>query len=95
MHCCWRGASLRGVEGMAVRVEVQMARGLPGLSLVGRAGSATRESRERVYSALRESGFSLPRGRVTLYLGAAGVPKEGPAFELALALGLAAGSGRV
>ncbi len=95
MHCCWRGASLRGVEGMAVRVEVQMARGLPGLSLVGRAGSATRESRERVYSALRESGFSLPRGRVTVNLAPAEEPKEGTAFDLAMALGLLEVSGQL
>ncbi len=73
---------------MAVRVEVQMARGLPGLSLVGQAGSATRESRERVFSALRESGYFLPRGRVTVNLAPAEEPKEGTAFDLAMALGL-------
>jgi magnesium chelatase family protein len=95
MHCCWRGASLRGIEGMAVRVEVQMARGLPGLSLVGQAGSATRESRERVFSALRESGYFLPRGRVTVNLAPAEEPKEGTAFDLAMALGLLEVSGQL
>ena len=83
MHCYWQGASLRGVQGLPVRVEVQMARGLPALSLVGQAGAATRESRERVYGALRESGYSLPRGRVTVNLAPADERKEGTAFDLA------------
>jgi len=88
MHCQWRGGSLRGVEGVPVRVEVQMARGLPGLSLVGLAGAATRESRERVLGALRESGFQAPSGRVTVNLAPAEEPKEGSAFDLPMALGL-------
>ncbi|MBN2170301.1 MAG: YifB family Mg chelatase-like AAA ATPase [Candidatus Krumholzibacteriota bacterium] len=88
MHCQWRGGSLRGIEGVPVRVEVQMARGLPGLSLVGLAGAATRESRERVLGALRESGFQAPSGRVTVNLAPAEEPKEGSAFDLPMALGL-------
>jgi magnesium chelatase family protein len=88
MHSSWQGASLRGVEGLPVRVEVQLARGLPALSLVGLAGAATRESRERVYGALRESGFELPAGRVTVNLSPAEEPKEGSAFDLPMALGL-------
>ena len=95
MHCYWQGASLRGVQGLPVRVEVQMARGLPALHLVGRAGTATRESRERVYGALRESGYALPRGRVTVNLAPADEPKEGTAFDLAMALGLLEVSGQL
>ena len=95
MHSSWRGASLRGVEGMPVRVEVQMARGLPGLSLVGLAGAATRESRERVYGALRESGFGVPAGRVTVNLAPAEEPKQGTAFDLPMALGLLEVSGQL
>ncbi len=95
MHCYWQGASLRGVQGLPVRVEVQMARGLPALSLVGQAGAATRESRERVYGALRESGYSLPRGRVTVNLAPADERKEGTAFDLAMALGLLEVSGQL
>ena len=95
MHSSWQGASLRGVEGLAVRVEVQLARGLPALSLVGLAGAATRESRERVYGALRESGFELPAGRVTVNLAPAEEPKEGSAFDLPMALGLLEVSGQL
>lgn len=95
MHCYWYGACLRGVEGIPVRVEVQMARGLPGLNLVGQAGVATRESRERVYGALRESGHDLPKGRVTVNLAPAEEPKEGSAFDLAMALGLLEVSGQL
>lgn len=95
MHSCWQGASLRGVEGLPVRVETQLARGLPALSLVGLAGAATRESRERVYGALRESGFELPAGRVTVNLAPAEEPKEGSAFDLPMALGLLEVSGQL
>ncbi|MCP4548250.1 MAG: YifB family Mg chelatase-like AAA ATPase [bacterium] len=88
MHCQWLGGSLRGVEGLPVRIEVQMTRGLPGLTLVGLAGAATRESRERVLSAIRESGFQTPAGRMTVNLSPAEEPKNGSAFDLAMALGL-------
>ena len=79
---------LRGIEGAPVRVEAQLSRGLPGLTLVGLAGAATRESRERVLGALRESGFQVPAGRATVNLSPAEEPKEGTAFDLAMALGL-------
>ena len=95
MHSIWKGVSLRGVEGIAVRVEVQMTRGLPGLGLVGLAGAATRESRERVLGALRESGFSVPEGRVTVNLAPAEEPKEGTAFDLPMALGMLEVSGQI
>ncbi len=95
MHCHWLSGSLRGVEGAAVRVEVQMARGLPGLCLVGLAGAATRESRERVLGAMRETGCEVPAGRVTVNLAPAEEPKEGSAFDLAMALGLLEVSGQI
>ena len=64
-------ASVIGVSGEAVRVEVDVAFGLPGLTIVGLAGSAVLEARERVRSALRNSGFELPARRITINLAPA------------------------
>jgi len=88
MHAVWEGASLRGLEALPVKVEVQMSRGLPGIGMVGLAGAATRESRDRVLGALRECGYQVPAGRVTVNLAPAEEPKEGSAFDLAIALGI-------
>jgi len=96
-----RAARARAASGLLLpldrveREEVQLARGLPALSLVGLAGAATRESRERVCGALRESGFELPAGRVTVNLAPAEEPKEGSAFDLPMALGLLEVSGQL
>ncbi len=64
-------ASILGVEGVVVRVEVDVAFGLPGLTIVGLAGSAVQEARERVRSAIRNSGFEVPARRVTVNLAPA------------------------
>ncbi|HEX9767099.1 MAG TPA: magnesium chelatase domain-containing protein, partial [Nitriliruptorales bacterium] len=61
-------ASLLGVEGVPVRVEVEVAFGLPSLTIVGLAGSQVQEARERVRSALRNSGFEVPARRITVNL---------------------------
>jgi magnesium chelatase family protein len=72
-------ASLLGVEGVPVRVEVDVAFGLPSLTIVGMAGSQVQEARERVRSALRNSGFELPARRITVNLAPADEPNDGPA----------------
>jgi hypothetical protein len=64
-------ASVVGVEGVPVRVEVDVAFGLPGLTIVGLAGSAVLEARERVRAALRNSGFEVPSRRITINLAPA------------------------
>ena len=64
-------ASIVGVEGVPVRVEVDVAFGLPGLTIVGLAGSAVLEARERVRAALRNSGFEVPSRRITINLAPA------------------------
>ncbi|MGH2358352.1 MAG: magnesium chelatase domain-containing protein [Candidatus Limnocylindria bacterium] len=64
-------ASVIGIDGEAVRVEVDVAFGLPGMTIVGLAGSAVLEARERVRSALRNSGFELPARRITVNLAPA------------------------
>lgn len=88
-------ASILGVEGTPVRVEVDVAFGLPGLTVVGLAGSAVQEARERVRSALRNSGFEVPARRITINLAPADLPKEGTGHDLAMAVGVLAASGQL
>ncbi|HUE77648.1 MAG TPA: YifB family Mg chelatase-like AAA ATPase [Longimicrobiales bacterium] len=84
-----------GVEGYAVRVEVDLARGLPSMSVVGLPHGAVREGRERVTAALVNSGFPVPPRRITINLAPADIPKNGSAFDLPIALGLLAADGRL
>ena len=85
-------ASVIGVDGMPVRVEVDVAFGLPGLTIVGLAGSAVLEARERVRAALRNSGFEVPSRRITVNLAPADLPKEGTGHDLAMAVAILAAS---
>ncbi|HET7342558.1 MAG TPA: YifB family Mg chelatase-like AAA ATPase [Methylomirabilota bacterium] len=86
-------AALRGVEAALVRVEVDVAAGLPAFTTVGLPDSAVRESRERVRTAIRNAGFAFPNDRVTVNLSPADVRKEGAAFDLPIALGILAATG--
>ncbi|HET6745502.1 MAG TPA: YifB family Mg chelatase-like AAA ATPase [Candidatus Limnocylindria bacterium] len=88
-------ASLLGVDGVPVRVEVDVAFGLPSLTIVGLAGSQVQEARERVRSALRNSGFELPARRITVNLAPADLPKDGTAYDVAIAVGILAASGQL
>ena len=88
-------AAVIGVDGIAVRVEVDVSFGLPGLTIVGLAGSAVLEARDRVRSALRNSGFELPARRITVNLAPADLPKQGTGFDLAIAVGILAASGQM
>lgn len=88
-------ASIIGVDGMPVRVEVDVAFGLPGLTIVGLAGSAVLEARERVRAALRNSGFEVPSRRITVNLAPAGLPKEGTGHDLAMATAILVASGQL
>ena len=82
--------SIVGVRGTAVDIEVDLARGLPGFSIVGLPGTAVRESRERIRAALSNSGFKFPMRRITVNLAPAELRKEGTAFDLPIALGVLA-----
>ncbi len=88
-------SSLLGVEGIPIRVEVDVAFGLPSLTIVGMAGSQVQEARERVRSALRNSGFEVPARRITVNLSPADIPKDGTAYDLAIAVGILAASGQL
>ena len=78
-------ASIVGIDGIPVRVEVDVSFGLPGVTIVGLAGSAVLEARERVRAAIRNSGFEVPPRRITVNLAPADLPKEGTGHDLAMA----------
>ncbi len=88
-------ACLAGVDAALVRVEVDVSQGLPTFATVGLPDPAVRESRERVRTAIRNSGFAFPLERVTVNLAPADVRKEGVSFDLPIALGLLAATGAV
>ena len=81
-------ATLLGVDGSRVNVEVHVAGGMPGYTVVGLPDAAGRESRERVRAALMSSGLAWPQKRMTVNLSPATVRKTGTGLELAIALGL-------
>ena len=85
-----RTGGLQGVVGCPVSVEVDLTRGLPAFHLVGLPNTAVRESRERVLAAVRNSGYRLPAGRVTVNLAPADVRKEGSGHDLAIAVAVIA-----
>ena len=89
------GAALVGLEARAVAVEVDIAPGLPGLQVVGLADAAVQESRQRVRAAIRNSGLHMPLTRVIVNLAPADLRKEGPAFDLPIALAVLAASGQL
>lgn len=84
-----------GVEAPAVTVEAHLTNGLPALTLVGLPEGAVKESKDRVRSAILNSGLDFPARRITLNLAPADLPKDGGRFDLAIALGLLAASGQI
>lgn len=86
-------ATLSGLEGVPVVAETAIGPGLPGLTLVGLADTAVRESRERVRAALRQLGFPLPSRSVTVNLAPADLPKTGSGLDLAVALSILVANG--
>lgn len=88
-------ATIMGVDGVPVRVEVDVSFGLPGLTIVGLAGSAVLEARERVRAAIRNSGFEVPARRITVNLAPAGLPKEGTSHDLAMAVAILVASNQL
>jgi magnesium chelatase family protein len=84
-----------GIDAPLVTVEVHLANGLPGLSIVGLPELAVRESKDRVRGALTNSQFEFPARRITINLAPADLPKEGGRFDLPIALGILAASGQL
>ena len=84
-----------GLDGVAIEVEADILSGLPTFSLVGLADKAVEESKERVRSALKNTGAELPTRRITVNLAPGDLPKGGSAFDLPIAVSILAASGQI
>ncbi|MCA9793765.1 MAG: YifB family Mg chelatase-like AAA ATPase [Candidatus Eremiobacteraeota bacterium] len=87
--------TLNGIEALPVRVEVDLANGLPGLHIVGLPDASVSEAGARVKSALRNSDFRYPMRRITINLSPGDLRKQGPSFDLAIALGVLVADGQL
>lgn len=84
-----------GVHAHPVEIEVNAGRGDPGVIVVGLPDAAVKESKDRVWTALINSAFAPPMGKTTINLAPADVKKEGPSFDLPMALGMLAATGKL
>ena len=90
-----RSAAIFGIDAYPVQVEVDVTNGLPAFNMVGLPDPSVRESRDRVRSAIRNSGFEFPPHRITINLAPADVRKGGSSFDLPIALGILAAAGAI
>ncbi|MFO1523140.1 MAG: magnesium chelatase domain-containing protein [Kiritimatiellia bacterium] len=88
-----RSGAVYGIDAHAIEIEVNTGDGEPKVIVVGLPDTAVKESGDRVWTALRNSGFATPLGRTTINLAPANLRKEGPSFDLPIALALLAASG--
>ena len=88
-------ATLHGLDGRVIRVEVDVAPGLPGFTIVGLPDAALQEARERVRGAIRNAGFVYPPRRIAVNLAPADLRKAGASLDLAIAVGILLGSEQV
>jgi magnesium chelatase family protein len=88
-------ATLEGLDGRLIRVEVDVAPGLPGCTIVGLPDTALQEARERVRGAIRNAGYVFPARRITINLAPAGLRKAGASLDLAMAMGILLGSEQI
>lgn len=84
-----------GLTAPPVTVEVHLSQGLPGFQLVGLPETSVKEARDRVRSALLNSGFEFPDRKITVNLAPADLPKEGGRFDLPIAIGIIVASGQL
>ena len=90
-----KSAAVVGLEGAIVEVEVDLSPGLPSFTIVGLPDKAVQEARERVRSAIRNSYYKFPNRRITVNLAPADLKKEGPAYDLPIAIGILISSGQL
>src|SRR3989339_590202 len=86
---------LLGIEAYPIEIEVDVRQGLPSINFAGLPDQATKESKDRIKCAINNSGFKYPAERITVNLAPADIPKSGPAFDLAIALGILASSSQI
>lgn len=80
--------SLIGVEGFVINLEIDIQNGLPNFNIVGLPDMIIKESKERVRAAIKNSGYDFPLGKITVNFAPADLKKEGPHFDLAIAIGI-------
>jgi len=85
-----QSVSVWGIDGHPVNVEVDISKGMPGISIVGLPDQAVKESRDRIKPAIKNSGFEFPQSKITINLAPADLKKEGSCFDLPVALGILA-----
>jgi len=90
-----RSCAVVGLEGALVEVEADISPGLPSFTIVGLPDKAVQEARERVRSAIRNCGYKFPTRRITVNLAPADLRKEGPAYDLPIAIGILISSGQL
>ena len=90
-----KSLGLIGVDGFDITIEVDLGNGLPKFDIVGLPDAALKESKERVHSAIRNSGLQFPMGHTTVNLAPADVKKEGPMYDLPIALALLTALGEI
>ena len=88
MLACTNSCAMVGLEGFIIRVEVDLSPGVPRFNMVGLPDTAVQEAKERVRAALRNSGCEFPMRRITVNLAPADLKKEGPAYDLPIAVGI-------
>ena len=87
--------AISGIEGLLIHVESDVSDGLPMFNMVGFLASEVREANERVRTALRNAGLSLPPKRITINLSPAYIRKEGSSFDLPIAISILAAMGQL
>lgn len=87
--------SLVGINGFVIEIETDIHNGLPGLNMVGLPDTVIKESKERVRSAIKNSGYEFPLGKIIINFAPADIKKEGPCFDLAVAIGILMSSGKI
>src|SRR5438128_7474971 len=95
MLACVSSSTVLGIDACSVTVEVDISTSMPMWAIVGLPDAAVQESRERVRSAIRNSGYEFPQRRITINLAPADIKKEGPSFDLPIAVGILAASDQV
>ena len=95
MFSCVNTIALNGIDGYLVKVEASIAPGLPSFEIVGLPDTSVREAKERVLSAIKNVGFDIPPGKITVNLSPANTRKEGAIFDLPIAMALLLAMGKV
>ncbi|WP_066639460.1 YifB family Mg chelatase-like AAA ATPase [Desulfolucanica intricata] len=90
-----KSTALHGLDGQVIRVEVDVSNGLPGFDIVGLPDAAVREARDRVRTAIKNSGYEFPIKKITVNLAPADIKKEGPVYDLPIAIGILAATEQI